>query len=103
VAKEMITEQYGVITYLLEGTGTSVIRSLNKIIEEVGETFYIEKDYHYYDDDGFDLVGYYEREETDKEYEKRLAAEKKARDKKKQVEEERDRKEYERLKAKFEK
>ena len=98
--KKMVIERYGDITYQLEGKATSVVSFLNGLIEKYGESVCLDIDY------SKEFVAYYEREETDKEYEKRLAREKKAREDKKiekLKKEERERKEFERLKAKFEK
>lgn len=75
---------------------TDIIEKLQGLQKAHGEKLRIEKSYYPYSDDQY-LAVMAEVEETDKEYEERLAKEEKY----KKEQDERDRRELERLKKKF--
>jgi hypothetical protein len=85
------------------GTVTSLINYLQGILDEFGDSAYIEEEYCGYDG-CIEPVLYYTRKETDKEYDKRLAENKKARERKKKrqlLKEEKEKELLERLKKKY--
>ena len=79
-----------------------VIATLQQMVEKYGNVVI---DYNYHGHDGnFDINLSWKREETDEEYTRRIHAEQKIAEKKKkdrEAKEIKERKEYERLKAKF--
>ena len=84
-----------------EGRLTWLREYVENLIEKYGESAYVEIEYDY---ENIDYVVRYEREETDKEYTKRLKEEEKrkaAQLLQQQKKEEKERKEFERLKKKF--
>lgn len=87
----------------LEGRVCDIIEQLEDYKKEYGGDCRIEEEYGY--GDSADTYLYYNREETDAEQTKRIAATKRQKEKRKAdkvAKSEQDRKDYERLKKKFE-
>ena len=85
-----------------EGRLTWLREYVENLIEKYGESAYVKIEY--VNEDSADYVVKYEREETEKEYTKRLKEEEKqkaAQLLQQQKKEEKERKEFERLKKKF--
>lgn len=85
-----------------EGRLTWLREYVENLIEKYGESAYVKIEY--VNEDNADYVVKYEREETEKEYTKRLKEEEKqkaAQLLQQQKKEEKERKEFERLKKKF--
>lgn len=94
--------------YDLDGTVDKLIERLVDLRKRYGENLVIDVDHGYYDDD-YSINVYWNREETDEEFEKRKKKERrlaetrrKNREKDKALKEKQEREEYERLKEKFE-
>lgn len=106
--RKTIEEKFWIDREDLEGNAVDIINRLQGWIDQYGDTVRIEMNicyggYSHYDD-YFEIEGRYEREETDKEVERRLARAKKAqetRKKNREAKEAKERKELARLLEKY--
>ena len=100
---KMVSVESGESISMLDGKLSDVKDYIEMLIEQYGEDAYMEIEAYGYDCYP-ELVVRYERQETDKERDKRLAQARKEREKKKAArlkQEERERKEFARLQKKY--
>lgn len=89
--RKMIQGNFYVDHYDLSGSATKIIQVLQEWVNQYGDSVHIDIDINrgWYDDCEIEITGTYQRQETDEEFNKRIARQKKAREtaKKKRAEE----------------